>query len=360
MGMGEALGMMFSGAAGEYAGNRATQIRTEDAARLAEARETRMAELQQRYAVENREDQQAYGTSERESSQTFQAGESQKNRDFTTSERQSSQAFQAGQNALNRQNASDIAQAKLDAKSGIGPDGKPLANAEGGEGFDKSWVKNDQGQWGRMDVYSNGQQKWTPATAQMSQTLNNRDDALRQADSPGRAEKMILDLYQNPDVGTGTARSIAGMSEAGKVAYEVGQNLGFGNKQLYNKQKQLEGILRSEGVANAKALGASGINTIAEAKMYAEGMPPMDYSSPENYKQSLRDILDYIQENKRAQGVKLGVPAESYKYMDTFRQDMDKGPAEDKKAAMPAYVPSYEAAAPQGQQPAATGQKKYW
>lgn len=118
MSIGEALASMFAGAAGEAAGNRATEIRDEEKARLAEARELKMMALQQKYQTSEREASQAYGTAERKDTQGWQSGEKQKDRDFQSSERAASQSFQAGENAKSR--------AAAESKDGVGPNGKRL------------------------------------------------------------------------------------------------------------------------------------------------------------------------------------------------------------------------------------------
>lgn len=117
-GIGEALAAMFAGAAGEAAGNRATEIRDEEKARLAEARELKMMAIQQKYQTSEREAGQAYGTSERKDTQAYNSTEKQKDRDFQSSERQASQSFQAGENAKTR--------AAAEGKDGVGPNGKRL------------------------------------------------------------------------------------------------------------------------------------------------------------------------------------------------------------------------------------------
>lgn len=117
-GIGEALASMFAGAAGEAAGNRATEIRDEEKARMAEAREMKMMALQQKYQTSEREATQAYGTKEREATQAYNSTEKQKDREFQTSERQASQGFQASENAKNR--------AAKEGADGVGPNGKRL------------------------------------------------------------------------------------------------------------------------------------------------------------------------------------------------------------------------------------------
>lgn len=118
MSIGEALASMFAGAAGEAAGNRAVEIRDEEKARIAEAREMKMMALQQKYQTSEREASQAYNTSERKDTQAYNSTEKQKDRDFQSSERAASQAFQAGENAKSR--------AAAEGKDGVGPNGKRL------------------------------------------------------------------------------------------------------------------------------------------------------------------------------------------------------------------------------------------
>lgn len=353
MGMGEALGMMFSGAAGEYAGNRGNEIRDEEKQRLMEAREVRMAELQNRYATEAREDQQAYGTAERVAGQEYGTKEREASQAFTADQAAKSQAFQAGQNALSRASSEKVAGMKASGK-GSGTDGEPGPGEEGG--VDTNWTKNEQGQWGRIDVYSNGRQKWTPANAQMSQRLDNREEAVNSAGKPSEGEMLVDKLLANPDVGVGTTRALADMSDVGKGAYELLQNVkGDENKQVFNAQKRLNGMLLQGGVAAAKALGASGINTAAEAKMYFEAMPKLDYSSVDNYKSSLNDIKRYIQSEKRNAGIRLGVDPSAYEYMNAKPEAAPAASGPATPPPLPAYTPSHEAAAAPAGAP-----KKYW
>ncbi|EAQ7701056.1 DNA transfer protein [Salmonella enterica] len=64
-------------------------------------------------------------------------------------------------------------------------------------------------------------------------------------------------------------------------------------RQLYNSAQRIQGRMQNQGVAAARDMGASGINTVAEAKMYFQGMPQVDYSSPEAMQQSIREIQEY-------------------------------------------------------------------
>lgn len=77
-------------------------------------------------------------------------------------------------------------------------------------------------------------------------------------------------------------------------------------RQLYNSAQRIQGRMQNQGVAAARDMGASGINTIAEAKMYFQGMPQVDYSSPEAMKQSIREIQQYTDNYNQQYNVDVG------------------------------------------------------
>lgn len=82
-----------------------------------------------------------------------------------------------------------------------------------------------------------------------------------------------------------------------------------GNKdqrQYYNAAKRVQGRMQNQGVAAARDMGASGINTVAEAKMYFEGMPRPDYSSPDAFQQSMQLIKEYTYNYNQQYQVNVG------------------------------------------------------
>lgn len=88
---------------------------------------------------------------------------------------------------------------------------------------------------------------------------------------------------------------------------EVRSRLGGGEqRQLFNATKRIQGKMQNQGIAAARDMGASGINTVAEAKMYFQGMPQVDYSSPEAMQQSLRDIEQYTDNYNQQYSVDVG------------------------------------------------------
>lgn len=81
---------------------------------------------------------------------------------------------------------------------------------------------------------------------------------------------------------------------------------GKDQRQLYNSAQRIQGRMQNQGVAAARDMGASGINTVAEAKMYFQGMPQVDYSSPEAMQQSIREIQEYTNNYNQQYNVNVG------------------------------------------------------
>lgn len=77
-------------------------------------------------------------------------------------------------------------------------------------------------------------------------------------------------------------------------------------RQLYNATQRIQGKMQNQGIAAARDMGASGINTVAEAKMYFQGMPQVDYSSPESMQNSVRDIQEYTDNYNQQYNVNVG------------------------------------------------------
>lgn len=81
---------------------------------------------------------------------------------------------------------------------------------------------------------------------------------------------------------------------------------GGDQRRLYNAAQRVQGKMQNQGIAAARDMGASGINTVAEAKMYFQGMPQVDYSSPEAMQQSMRDIQQYTDNYNQQYQVNVG------------------------------------------------------
>lgn len=81
---------------------------------------------------------------------------------------------------------------------------------------------------------------------------------------------------------------------------------GVEERRLYNAAQRIQGKMQNQGIAAARDMGASGINTVAEAKMYFQGMPQVDFSSPEALQQSMRDIQQYTDNYNQQYNVNVG------------------------------------------------------
>ena len=81
---------------------------------------------------------------------------------------------------------------------------------------------------------------------------------------------------------------------------------GVEERRLYNAAQRIQGKMQNQGIAAARDMGASGINTEAEANRYFQGMPKPDFSSPEALQQSMRDIQQYTDNYNQQYNVNVG------------------------------------------------------
>ncbi|HIE6920584.1 TPA: phage DNA ejection protein, partial [Shigella flexneri 3a] len=81
---------------------------------------------------------------------------------------------------------------------------------------------------------------------------------------------------------------------------------GVEERKLYNAAQRIMGKMQNQGIAAARDMGASGINTEAEANRYFQGMPKPDFSSPEALQQSMRDIQQYTDNYNQQYNVNVG------------------------------------------------------
>jgi hypothetical protein len=81
---------------------------------------------------------------------------------------------------------------------------------------------------------------------------------------------------------------VTGGNGSPAVGADVRSRLKGGDqRKLYNATQRIQGRMQNQGIAAARDMGASGINTVAEAKMYFQGMPQLDFSSPEAAQESV-------------------------------------------------------------------------
>lgn len=110
----------------------------------------------------------------------------------------------------------------------------------------------------------------------------------------------------NPD-DVGFMTGITGGSGSTALGADIRSRVGSKEQRnIYNAAQRVQGRMQNQGVAAARDMGASGINTATEAKMYFQGMPQLDYSSPEALQQSVKDIKEYTDNYNQQYNVNIG------------------------------------------------------
>lgn len=82
--------------------------------------------------------------------------------------------------------------------------------------------------------------------------------------------------------------------------------LGGDARKAFKAASQINGAMLTGGVSNAKAMGASGINTKQEADMYFAAMPQPDFSSYNALMESLDAIVKYTNDFNASHGTSIG------------------------------------------------------
>ncbi|WWH82909.1 phage DNA ejection protein [Erwinia aphidicola] len=128
------------------------------------------------------------------------------------------------------------------------------------------------------------------------------------ASAQNYAMKKDIDSIQNAsssdlDFMTGLTGSSGSPAWTADVRSRMG---GKDQRMLFNAAQRIQGRMQNQGIAAAKDMGASGINTVPEAKMYFQSMPQIDYSSPDALQLSIRDIQKYTDQYNQQYSVNVG------------------------------------------------------
>ncbi|OYB85964.1 phage DNA ejection protein [Escherichia coli] len=128
------------------------------------------------------------------------------------------------------------------------------------------------------------------------------------ASAQNYAMKKDLDAISGASIDDlGFMTGIAGSSGSPALGADIRSRASGGDqRKLYNAAQRIQGKMQNQGIAAARDMGASGINTVAEAKMYFQGMPQVDFSSPEALQQSMRDIQQYTDNYNQQYNVNVG------------------------------------------------------
>lgn len=128
------------------------------------------------------------------------------------------------------------------------------------------------------------------------------------ASAQNYAMKKDLDAISGASIDDlGFMTGITGSSGSPALGADIRSRASGGDqRKLYNAAQRIQGKMQNQGIAAARDMGASGINTVAEAKMYFQGMPQVDFSSPEALQQSMRDIKQYTDNYNQQYNVNVG------------------------------------------------------
>ncbi|EIH1265674.1 hypothetical protein LLL17_004304 [Salmonella enterica] len=155
----------------------------------------------------------------------------------------------------------------------------------------------ENGQWVQHTTYANGRPKTVVANATQQKQLNAQQ-AAGQPDA--QQTQMSGDLatlstaIDNGQVGTFTGQVVSRLP--GAVSEVASSTMGSPEeRQAFNAATRIEGNMQNMGIAAATQMGASGINTEAEAERYFKSMPRLDKSSPDALKASVNAIQAYTQ-----------------------------------------------------------------
>ncbi len=128
------------------------------------------------------------------------------------------------------------------------------------------------------------------------------------ASAQNYAMKKDLDAISGASIDDlGFMTGITGSSGSPALGADIRSRASGGDqRKLYNAAQRIQGKMQNQGIAAARDMGASGINTVAEAKMYFQGIPQVDFSSPEALQQSMRDIQQYTDNYNQQYNVNVG------------------------------------------------------
>ncbi len=196
----------------------------------------------------------------------------------------------------------DLAMQRANAKTIAGGDGNRIVQLSDGRTVNVGGKLHGAGANAFYEgVDDNGNMVRVPASAIAAPPTSA-------ASAQNYAMKKDIDAITNADTRnldfmTGYTGGTGSPAFGADVRSRVG---GKDQRQLYNAAQRIQGRMQNQGVAAARDMGASGINTVPEARMYFQSMPQIDYSSPEALQQSLRDIQEYTDNYNQQYQVSVG------------------------------------------------------
>ncbi|MBI6520881.1 phage DNA ejection protein [Proteus mirabilis] len=135
------------------------------------------------------------------------------------------------------------------------------------------------------------------------------------SDPSGNAGKNLMNddlsmLANATDDQLNAITGITGGTGSNPLTADIGtRTLNKDARPLYNATQRIQGYMQNQGIGAARAMGASGINTVDEAKMYFQSMPQLDFSTPLALRNSIKIINKYTQDYNARNNANLGTPS---------------------------------------------------
>lgn len=137
--------------------------------------------------------------------------------------------------------------------------------------------------------------------------------SIAQPEGLATTNMMSSDMKKLLDADDKTLSSITGITGgAGKLPITSDYRTKLNDdetRDLYNAAERVLGSMQNMSIEKAKAMGASGINTVAELEIYKKGLPQPDFSSPRAIRETLKAIEQYNKDFNSGKNANLSAPA---------------------------------------------------
>ncbi|MER1959844.1 phage DNA ejection protein [Proteus vulgaris] len=137
--------------------------------------------------------------------------------------------------------------------------------------------------------------------------------SISQPEGMATTNMMSSDMKKLLDADDKTLSSITGITGgAGKLPITSDYRTKLNDdetRDLYNAAERVLGNMQNMSIEKAKAMGASGINTVAELEIYKKGLPQPDFSSPRAIRGTLKAIEQYNKDFNSGKNANLSAPA---------------------------------------------------
>lgn len=137
--------------------------------------------------------------------------------------------------------------------------------------------------------------------------------SISQPEGMATTNMMSSDMKKLLDADDKTLSSITGITGgAGKLPITSDYRTKLNDdetRDLYNAAERVLGNMQNMSIEKAKAMGASGINTVAELEIYKKGLPQPDFSSPRAIRETLKAIEQYNKDFNSGKNANLGAPS---------------------------------------------------